>query len=97
VIGPFPVRETAVGEKFVADSGDEETGFWLDQGLVELVGAKDAEETEPEKVPCPACVEQDMQRPPKFDSPDELKAHYAEKHPALVAPDSLPAPEREEE
>jgi hypothetical protein len=38
-----------------------------------------------EKTPCPACAEQ-MKRPPKFETDEELREHYAEKHPALAAP-----------
>lgn len=38
-----------------------------------------------EKMTCPACQER-LKRPPKLASPDELHAHYEDKHPGLVTP-----------
>lgn len=39
----------------------------------------------PEKMTCPACNDH-MKRPPKLAGPDELHAHYEDKHPGLVTP-----------
>ena len=35
---------------------------------------------------CPACVEQEVKRPPKFDTIADMESHYAEKHAGLVPP-----------
>ena len=35
---------------------------------------------------CPACGEQGMKRPPKFDTLEEMHEHYSDKHPGLVPP-----------
>jgi hypothetical protein len=39
-----------------------------------------------EPVACPACVEQEMKRPPKFETVEALRDHYREKHAGLVPP-----------
>ncbi len=35
---------------------------------------------------CPACAEQGMKRPPKFDTLEQMHEHYAEKHAGLIPP-----------
>jgi hypothetical protein len=42
------------------------------------------EEIEP--VACPACIEQEVKRPPRFDSIEKLHEHYADKHGGLMPP-----------
>jgi hypothetical protein len=42
------------------------------------------EEIEPQA--CPACIEQGMKRPPRFEKLEELREHYAEKHAGLQPP-----------
>lgn len=56
----------------------------LASGALSIVEGKKSEPVE--KIVCPACAET-MKRPPKFDSHDELVAHYADKHPALAPPE----------
>ena len=36
--------------------------------------------------PCPACVEQGVKKPPKFDTLEQIHEHYADKHAGLVPP-----------
>lgn len=43
------------------------------------------EEVRPNKMTCPICTDT-MKRPPKLDSPDELAAHYEDKHPGFAVP-----------
>jgi len=94
VSGAYPVYGNAPGESVRLDLSPDEERMHLEAGTLEI-GKGDDEK--PEKVPCPACVEQEMSRPPKFDDLDDLRKHYADKHPALVAPDELPEPAEKEE
>lgn len=95
VSGPFAVLDHAPGETFTAELPPEiNEQALLDSGAL-TIGKN--EETQSEKVACPACVEQELVRPPKFDDLSKLQKHYADKHPALVAPDALPATAAEKE
>ena len=43
--------------------------------------------TDTASVACPACVEQEMKRPFKAKSLEEMQEHYADKHVGLQPPD----------
>lgn len=86
VAGPYSVLGHAPGESFTAELDPEAEAIHLEGGTLEI--DKDGSE-KPQKVPCPACVEQKLKRPPTFDDLDGLQKHYADKHPALEAPDDL--------
>jgi hypothetical protein len=94
VAGQQPVYGHAPGDSFSADLDPDIEALHLQSGTLEL---GKGEENDPVKVPCPACVEQELARPPKFDDLSKLQKHYADKHPALVVPDDLPAPAEKEE
>lgn len=99
VAGPFSVLGKAPGE--TVNEADIPEGINLEAllagGSLEVASGSSGEEEAPAKVACPACVEQELARPPKFDDLAKLKAHYADKHPALVAPETMPAePEKED-
>lgn len=97
VTGPFPVLDHDPGKAFKAEIEPEHEAYLLKQGLLKRGGTSaDGEDAAPEKVPCPACVEYGLKQPPKFDDLGALQDHYAEKHPALVAPTELPAPGEED-
>jgi hypothetical protein len=86
VAGPFPVLGHQPGEVFEHDFDPAIEALHLEGGTLEL---DDGSSAPAEKVPCPRCVEEGSKRPPKFDDVAALQKHYADKHPALVAPDSL--------
>jgi hypothetical protein len=94
VVGPYAVYGTAPGETVRLDLSPGEEQLHLEAGTLEIGKGED---DKAEKVPCPACVEQKLSRPPKFDDLEDLRQHYADKHPALVAPDELPEPAEKEE
>lgn len=93
VVGTAETLGHKPGETFSADLTADQESFYIDGGHLAVGTDQEA----PDKVPCPACVEQGLARPPKFDDPSKLEKHYADKHPALVAPDSLPEPAGKEE
>lgn len=98
VVGAFPVLgENRPGSTFTAELDPEQERFMLETGQLEIQKGKGDKADAPEKVPCPACVEQGLKQPPKFDELDGLLDHYAEKHPALVPPAELPTAAGEEE
>jgi hypothetical protein len=94
VAGPFDVLGHKPGETITQIPDEINVEALLASGAITPA---DGEDEAPEKVPCPACVEQELARPPKFDDLEKLQKHYADKHPALVAPDSLPEPAGKEE
>lgn len=92
VIGELPVLDYKPGETF--SEAEVPSGvnlpILLMTGMIEKYVGADGEGA-PQKVACPACVEQKVSRPPKFDELADLQKHYANKHPALVAPETMPA------
>src|SRR5438128_176449 len=82
VAGSQPAYGAMPGEVIQLDGDDAGVALNLAAGIL-VEGDK---RPEPVRVPCPACSEQGMKRPPKFSAAAELGAHYAEKHPALVTP-----------
>lgn len=77
VVGPHSIAGHPPGDSFEAEELAHEQAL-VDGGHLEVKVV--------EKLACPACVEQGMKRPPKFDSYEELPEHYAEKHAGLVPP-----------
>lgn len=94
VSGPFSVLGKQPGETITQIPDEINLDALLEAGALELATGDDEK---PEKVPCPACVEQKLKQPPKFEALDDLQKHYADKHPALVAPEILPEPAGKEE
>lgn len=93
VVGAFPVQgsegDHRPGSTFTDELEPEREEFMLATGQLQVGKGEKVEP--PAKVPCPACVEQGLKQPPTFDDLGELQQHYADKHPALLAPDTLPA------
>lgn len=92
VAGPYSVLGHAPGESFAAELAHGEESIHLEAGTLELDGSE-----KPVKVKCPACVNEKVSRPKQFTDLDELRQHYADKHPALEPPDELPEPAEKEE
>lgn len=82
VTGPFTVYDTPPGGAVELDADDPLVQANVTAGVI----GPYEEPSAPQKTPCPACVEQDMSRPTRVSSQEELAAHYGEKHPALVVP-----------
>lgn len=60
----------------------------IDEELAVAAGAIEAAgDQEEEKLVCAACKTEGKKRPPSFPTLTELQTHYAEKHPALTAPE----------
>jgi hypothetical protein len=87
VAGPYPVLGHQPGESFVDELDPAIEALHLESGVLALDKGKDA--PAPDKVPCPACKEQKLKSPPKFDDIAALQEHYADKHPALEPPAAL--------
>lgn len=89
VNGPFERYDTKPGETVTLDEDAPDVVLNVEIGALTLATEAEEESTEPEKEPCPRCVEEGMKRPPKFEAVEDLREHYADKHPGLVAPTSL--------
>lgn len=97
VAGPFPVFDHPPGETFSEEIPPEQEAALLANGNLVLGEAKDTAAEKAAKVPCPACVEQELKQPPKFDDVAKLRKHYAERHAGLEPPQSLPDATQKEE
>ena len=84
VAGPFPAYGTNTGSIVELESTDPSVAANFAAGVLEL---DEAEKQKPPTIVCPACVGQDVKRPAKLASPEELAAHYDDAHPGLVAPE----------
>lgn len=93
VAGPHAILGNQSGETFTAEIPVAQEERLLASGALVL---GEGAEPKPEKFACPACVEHGLKRPPKFESLDELQAHYQEKHQGLEPPDSVPSGAEEE-
>lgn len=81
VVGVHPAYETYPGGTVELDPDADGVALNVAAGVIELAG----DEPKAERIACPACSET-RKRPPKFDSQEELAAHYAKEHPALTIP-----------
>jgi len=61
-----------------ADLPGVNTAALVEGGFLKVTGV--------EPVPCPACVELGLKRPPQFKSVEEARDHYADKHAGLEPP-----------
>lgn len=82
VAGDYPAYGAKPGETVTLDPGDPGVQVNIAAGVLTPSG-----KAPEQRMTCPSCAEQGMKRPPKFDTADGLREHYAEKHPALVVPD----------
>ena len=82
VTGPYTAYGTQTGDPVMLDAADPLVQANVKAGIIGL--APDQPKVAP--TTCPACIGQNVKRPPSFATGAELLAHYAEKHPALVAP-----------
>lgn len=92
----YTLTQTAYGQPagmtVALDENDPMVKLNVENGVL----VEDAKEApEPAKMTCPICKE-NMKRPTKLDSPEELASHYADKHAGFVVPDYQPDTESEE-
>jgi hypothetical protein len=83
VVGVFPAYGVEVGETVHLDPADVLVQANINAGVIELT----PDQPKVAKTTCPACIGQNIKRPPSFASEAEMVEHYGEKHPALVVPE----------
>lgn len=80
----YTVRWPIVGHEKGDKIGDDDLGAGVNADA--LVAGGFLRVTGVEPVACPACVEQGLKKPPKYESIEELRDHYADKHAGLEPP-----------
>lgn len=87
-----PAYGQPAGTSLALDQNDPLVKLNVESGV--LVEGKN-QDVEPEQMVCPIC-EENMKRPPRFDSAAALSDHYQEKHAGFVVPDWQPNTDEEE-
>lgn len=83
VSGPFPAYGVQIGESVVLDADDVLVQANVTAGLIRLA----VDQPKTIRITCPACIGQNVKKPASYADTEEMVAHYAEKHPALVIPE----------
>jgi len=82
IVGPFPAYGYEIGETVTLDADDKGVQANEQAGLIEQT----PDQPKIAKTTCPACIGQNVKRPPSFATEAEMVEHYDEKHPDLVIP-----------